>query len=420
MAIGYACITIGLPNTSFSRCILKNATNETMRNIIEMNLATLEAIVDYNIKHNIKLFRISSDIIPFGSHPINQMEWWIEYKDQFLHIGNKIKKSDMRVSMHPGQYTVLNSGDSRIVENAIHDLEYHSKFLETFGMDRKSKLVLHIGGVYGDKDKAIRTFVGNYKKLPQHLKDRIIIENDERNYNIQEVLSISNETGAPVVFDNLHHAINKPEVNLSEAEWILKCGKTWREVDGKQKVHYSQQKEGGKIGSHSDTIFIHPFLDFYKQIKEQDINIMLEVKDKNLSAIKCFHVVNHQVTTAKMLEEEWARYKYFVLSKSAKLYDHIRQLLKEKEKHVAMEFYEIIEKAYLLPEDKGAQVNAVQHVWGYISKDASNAEKNRYNKLLEAYIGGTGAIQLVKNHLLKCAQIRNSEYLINSLYFYIS
>lgn len=420
MAIGYACITIGLPNTSFSRCILKNATEDTMRKIIETNLTTLESIVDYNIKNNIKLFRLSSDIIPFGSHPINKIEWWLEYKDYFNYIGNKIKKSDMRVSMHPGQYTVLNSGDSRIVQNAITDLEYHSKFLDALGMDRKSKLVLHIGGVYGDKDKAIHTFIENYKIMPLHLKDRLIIENDERNYNIKEVLSIADETGAPVVFDNLHHSINSPEIYLTEAEWILKCGTTWKVVDGKQKIHYSQQKEGGKVGNHSDTIFVQPFLDFYNQIKEQNINIMLEVKDKNLSAIKCFHVVNNQVTTAKMLEEEWAKYKYYVLSKSARLYNDIRQLLKEKEQHVAVKFYEFIEKAHLLPEDKGAEVNAAQHVWGYISKDASQTEKNRYNKLIEAYINETGSIQLVKNHLIKCAHKRNLEYLLNSLYFYIN
>jgi len=418
MAIGYACLTIGVRNAGLSRCILKNATEDKIRSITLTNLSALEAMIDYNFKNKIKLFRISSDIIPFGSHPMNQVSWWEDYQNILLQLGQKITNAGIRVSMHPGQYTVLNSTDSSIVKRAMEDLEFHDRFLTSLGMDSKSKVVIHIGGVYGDKKHAMNSFVDNYNLLPKSIKDRLIIENDDKNYNIEEVLQIAELTGAPVVFDNLHHRLNPPKHSLSDSEWIRRCATTWTIQDGKQKVHYSQQKEGGVAGSHSDTIFLSPFIQYYNELYDKDIDIMLEVKDKNLSAVKCIHtVINNSTTIA--LEEEWARYKYFVLSRSARLYHEVRELLKDKNTHIVKEFYEIIETAFLLPEDKGAQVNASQHVWGYISKNSTKAEKNRYEKLMEAYMQGTGTIQPVLNHLLKCAESRNLDYIVNSLYFYL-
>ncbi|MHB8130728.1 MAG: DUF1722 domain-containing protein, partial [Mobilitalea sp.] len=195
--------------------------------------------------------------------------------------------------------------------------------------------------------------------------------------------------GAPVVFDNLHHLLNPPEDRVTDAKWIMRCEKTWIHQDGRQKIHYSQQKEGRSPGSHSNTIFLPIFMAYYNELENQDLDIMLEVKDKNLSAIKCINAVILDAT-AKTLEEEWARYKYFVLSRSARLYQEIRELLKNKASRVAKEFYALVELAYVLPEDKGAEVNAAQHVWGYISKDSTKTEKNRYEKLMEAYHNNTG------------------------------
>jgi len=418
LAIGYACLTIGVPNTGLSRCTLKNATEDNLRKITEANLLALEAMVDYNIRNEIKLFRISSDIIPFGSHEINKLNWWEDYKEIFQRIGKKITDCGIQVSMHPGQYTVLNASEPRILKNAIEDLNYHCRFLDALGMGNTSKLVLHIGGVYGDKIKASKAFVKNFSKLPDEIKNRLIIENDERNYNIGEVLSISEETGTPVVFDNLHHEINPPTEERHEIQWIEICKKTWKDEDGAQKIHYSQQKAGGVSGSHSDTIFINEFLEFYKSLPDKKVNVMLEVKDKNLSAIKCIKTAVNDAS-AKFLEEEWARYKYFVLSRSAGLYCKSRELLEEKNAHVSKEFYGLVEQASIHKEDKGAEINAAQHVWGYINTNSSGSEKKRYEKLVEAYRNNTGTVKAVKNHMLKCAQNQKIEYLINSLYFYI-
>jgi UV DNA damage endonuclease len=418
MAIGYACLTIGVPGTGLSRCTLKNATEDNIRAITLANLSALEAMIDFNNKNQIKLFRISSDILPFGSHPVNRVLWWEDYQGMLQQLGNKIREAGIRVSMHPGQYTVLNSMDPLVVERAMEELNFHDRFLTSLGMDNTSKLVLHIGGVYGDKKRAIRSFTENYSRLPQAIKNRLIIENDDKNYNIQEVLQISQVTGAPVVFDNLHHKLNKPTLESSEAEWISKCAKTWSSKDGRQKIHYSQQKTGGTPGSHSDTIFLSTFLSDYKELPQKEIDIMLEVKDKNLSAVKCINAVLPN-STEKALEEEWGRYQYYVLSRSIRLYEEIRELLRNKNSNVTKEFYSMIEETIQLPEDRKAQVTAAQQVWGQICSDSTKAEKNRYEKLMNAYLQGSGAIRPMINHLLKCAENRSLDYLTHSLYFYL-
>ena len=212
MSIGYACLNIGTPNTNIRSVMQRNATPEKLTEVTEHNLAALERMIDYNRKNDIKLFRISSDLIPFGSSPVNALPWWDIHAEAFQHIGAKIRKSGIRVSFHPGQYTVLNSPDEDVVARAILDLAYHDKMLECLGVDNKNKIVLHVGGIYGDKEAALDRFAENFQRLPESVQNRLIIENDDRLYNSEEVLELTNRLQIPSVFDNLHHAINPPPV----------------------------------------------------------------------------------------------------------------------------------------------------------------------------------------------------------------
>lgn len=289
MAIGYACLVVGVPGTELSRCTVKTATKEKLRTVIKRNLNALDQIMEYNQKNGIHLFRISSDIIPFGSHPVNQLNWWEEYKEELAALGEKIRAYEIRVSMHPGQYTVLNSPNEDVVERAIQDLIYHDRFLHVLGMDKTSKLVLHIGGVYADKISASSRFVMNFARLPESVRARLILENDDKNYTIEEVLAIAHQTGSPVVFDNLHHAIHPPAQCCSDREWMLACRQTWKEADGKPKIHYSQQEPGANVGAHSQSICLQEFADYYAMVPPET-DIMLEVKDKNLSAVRCIRL----------------------------------------------------------------------------------------------------------------------------------
>ena len=283
--IGYACITMGIKD-NFKTIRKNNITTEKLYNLIEHNLNLLEKQIDYNNENNIRMFRVSSDIIPFASSALNTLEWDKTFKNKLNNIGKKIKQYNIRVSMHPGQYTVLNSPNSIVVENSIKDLEYHAKLLNSLDTLKSSKIIIHIGGVYKDKKESKKRFIENYNNLSKEIRDRIVIENDDKSYNIKDILEISLETNIPVVFDNLHNRINSYD-NNSDYYWIKEASKTWKKEDGIQKIHYSQQAANKRKGSHSETINLEEFNQFISDLNDVKIDIMLEVKDKDISAIKC-------------------------------------------------------------------------------------------------------------------------------------
>ncbi len=415
MKIGYACLVVGVPDANFKKCTLKNASEAKLKDLITYNLNSLEKIIDYNIKNDINLFRLSSDLIPFGSSPINTILWQELFSYQLQRIGEKIKRSGMRVSMHPGQYTVLNSPNAEVVARAIDDLKYHTKVLDSLGVGSEHKIVLHIGGAYDDKGLATKRFVSHFKELDDTVKQRIVLENDDRLYNIADVLEIGMMLNAPVIFDNLHNEINTCNKQMSDAYWINECKKTWRENDGTQKIHYSQQDPLKKPGSHSNTIRINQFIDFYESIDRKDIDIMLEVKDKNLSAIKCINCISDR--GIRTLELEWSKYKYSVLEKSPSDYLEIRKLLKDKSSYPAVYFYSIIESALQKPQQIGHSINALQHVWGYFKDVASDKEKEKFIKDLRKYQEGKTTVSSIKSCLRKMAVKYEQTYLIDSYYF---
>lgn len=417
MSIGYACLTVGVPNTGFRTCRKANATEEKLKELIHFNLNSLNNLIDYNIKNNIKLFRISSDIIPFGSSPVNTLAWWELFKPQFEQIGSKIKSSGMRVSMHPGQYTVLNSPDEDVVSRAVEDLNYHTRFLDSLGVGPAHKIILHIGGVYQEKEKAMERFVKSYQTLlSDAIKKRLVIENDDRSYTVSEVLIISQSTGAPVIYDNLHNAINTSDITKDDAYWIELTRKTWKPEDGRQKIHYSQQSPMNRIGAHTKTIVIEPFLDFYHQVSREDLDIMLEVKDKNLSAVKCITATTEQ-PHINLLEKEWSLYKYSVLERSPKLYDEIRQLLKDKSNFPVLDFYRLLDQAIAMEVTIGTAVNAASHVYGYFKKVATEKEKATFLKQLEKVEQTNGSIKTLKKILWNLAVAYKQPYLLQSYYF---
>lgn len=411
--IGYACVNPDVRDGGFKTCRLADANEEKLRSLISHNLSALEKIIDYNIENDIRLFRISSDLIPFGSRPETFINWRQEFEERFSQIGSKIKGSGMRVSMHPGQYTVLNSKRAEVAEAAVRDLVYHADVLTLLGTSTENKIILHIGGAYGDKEEAKHSFVREYHLLPLSVKERLIIENDDKLFNIADVLWVSQQTGAPVVYDNLHDQINPAEDFISQGLWIEKASDTWSASVGRQKIHYSQQDTNKKGGAHSQTINPVEFIAFYDNLLNQNIDIMLEVKDKNRSAIKISLCLFPEIGA---LEREWSRYKYLVLGKNAAAYQRIRTLLKEKQKPDALAFYGIIDSALALPDLTGRQINALLHVWGYFKDRSSDSEKAAFNRKMKAYEDGETSLESIKKILLKLSLKYQEDYLLNGYF----
>lgn len=418
MRIGYACLAVGVPDTEQRSCRKVNATEENLTDLIRHNLRVLNNLIDYNIKNRILLFRISSDLVPFGSSPVNKLPWAELFKNEFEAIGHKIKQSGMRVSMHPGQYTVLNSNDVDVVKRAIKDLDYHALILDSMALDETHKLILHIGGVYQDKESSIQRFKQNFLQLDGRVKRRLVIENDDKSYNIREVLSIGQNLGIPVVFDNLHHAVNSSGGSYTQQDWIDACNATWTRKDGPQKIHYSQQNIQKKAGSHSDSIRIVEFMDFYNALKRCDTDIMLEVKDKNLSAVKCINCIQSG-QEIKNLEIEWSRYKYAVLEHSQAHYIDLRRMLADRDACKPIDFYRLIESALDQKVDFGNAMNAAQHVWGYFKKSATEKEKVQFLDLMAKAEDDVLLFRAIKKFLWRLVLKYEQKYLLYSYYFFL-
>lgn len=417
MSIGYACLAIAVPGSNMRTCLMKNATDEQLLSLIKHNLDSLDKMIEYNIRNDIRLFRISSDIIPFGSSLADKLPWDNFYSEKLESIGDKIRKAGMRVSMHPGQYTVLNSIDESVAERAAKDLDYHARFLDSLGLGPEHKMILHLGGAYGDKESAKERFVSRYKLLDSAVKKRLVLENDDNLFNIEDVLYTATKAGMPAVYDNLHNAVNPADVSRKDVEWIEKCRETWTKEDGPQKVHYSQQNLDKRPGAHSESIRINEFLEFYQEVSGTGTDIMLEVKDKNLSALKCINCVSDR--GIKALEFEWARYKYVVMERLPQNYYTIRKLLQDKTSYPALEMYGLIEESLETSIAAKNATNAAQHVWGYVKDKVSESEKTRFQNTLEKFTEGKTEIKPVKNMLFRLAQKYREDYLLNAYYFYI-
>jgi len=307
--IGYACLTLDLPMQGYRTCKQKNATPELLYTLIGHNLDYLEAQLLYNQSEGINLFRISSEIIPFGSSPVNTLPWWEIFAPQFAKLATLITSSQARVSMHPGQYTVINSPNSDVVERAVADLVYHVHFLEALQTSTEHKIILHVGGVYGDRPEAMARFATQYEKLPPNVLSRLIIENDDKSYPIGDVLELGHMLHIPVVYDNLHNAVLATDRSVDDRTWIREARATWSKKDGNQKIHYSQQDPKKKVSSHSESIEITDFIAFYEQLASFPPDVMLEVKDKNRSAVACVKALKQisidSLKKAGKLQAEW-------------------------------------------------------------------------------------------------------------------
>ena len=111
----------------------------------------------------------------------------------------------MKVSTHPGQYTVINTNNEKTLENSIRDLIYHDKLLTAMGLNNEAVMVVHVGGVYGNKEKSLQRFADNFHLLPPTVQARLVIENDDTSYSIKDVLELCKEIKRPMVLDVHHH-----------------------------------------------------------------------------------------------------------------------------------------------------------------------------------------------------------------------
>ncbi len=291
MKIGYPCINWTIDCKGNKTFRLKSYSEERLIETVENNLNCLIKMLNFNVKKNLLFFRITSDLVPFASHPICTFEWQKYFKNKFKEVGEIIKENNLRISMHPDQFIVLNSKSKDVVERSINELMYHADVLDLMRLDKKAKIQLHIGGAYGNKKESLNRFSEKYKKLDEKIKKRLVIENDDRIFSFKDCMFLYDKIKIPILFDVLHHSVlnNNEKINDS----LEKQYKTWKKIDGIPMVDYSSQKPGFRSGSHAETINIKDFKDFLKKSEPYDIDIMLEIKDKEKSAMKAKAIANY-------------------------------------------------------------------------------------------------------------------------------
>ncbi|HNV68103.1 MAG TPA: UV DNA damage repair endonuclease UvsE [Candidatus Ozemobacteraceae bacterium] len=282
MFIGYPCLNWSMnerPNRTFR---LASYSDERFRETVAMNLRATEAILRWNLAEGFGYFRISSDLIPFASHPVCAVDWAAEFADDLARLGAYIRQHNMRIAMHPDQFTLINAKDPEIVARSVKELAWHACFLDAMGLDATARLQIHVGGVYGDHAASRERFVREFEKLPPAIAHRLTVENDDRHYSLEDCLWISDRTGIPVLFDVFHHSLHGDGRPVSDC--LKQAARTWSKKAGRLLVDYSSQQPEKRPGTHADTLDDSDFSQFLAASKGTDFDVMLEIKDKETSA----------------------------------------------------------------------------------------------------------------------------------------
>lgn len=288
---------------------LRNSSVDLALEMMQDNMQDLLKILKWNYKNGIKLFRMSSAFAPHITNPefIKDKENYkslaynpLKCSKILKEIGEYARDHGLRLTFHPDPFIVLGTNNPDVLIKSKRELYFHAKILDIMGLDDNSVIVVHGGGIYGDKPAAIARWVKAFNDLPMNIKKRIVIENDEYIFNISDMLKISKSVNyynfgkvykIPVVFDMFHYeCYNK--VNGVDSQPVIEkilpaVYASWKYRI--MKMHISNQKPDAQLGAHSDYITRIPkFLFNLSKIlpDAERIDIMVEAKMKEQAVLK--------------------------------------------------------------------------------------------------------------------------------------
>ena len=240
----------------------------------------------WNDKYGIKFMRLSSEMFPFASHEEYGYKLAPFASEVLAEVGKVVAELGHRVTTHPGQFTQLGSPRKQVIDNALRDLAFHDEMLSLLKlpeqMDRDAVMILHLGGVFGDKVATLDRFRENYKALPQSVKNRLVLENDDVSWSVHELLPVCEELNIPMVLDYHHHNIIFDSEQLREGTADImnlypRIKATWGKKGIKQKMHYSEPTPAAITGrqrrKHNPRVATLPPC-------ADDMDLMIEAKDK--------------------------------------------------------------------------------------------------------------------------------------------
>ena len=432
MAIGYACVTRGVQGAQQRAMRLSSIGDEArFLEVAHANLDALDRILTYNRSRGIQLFRVSSGLIPLASHPDNPHDWESLLAPRFAELRTRVDAAGLRLSMHPGQYTMLDSDRPETVDAALAEVEYAARLLSLLS-GGESLIVLHGGG----KPDALARGVD---LLSPAARGMLVLENDETRSAPEDTLAACRRLGLPMVYDPLHAEVRAsrrtgagrlpangdPAWAKVHRETTADASQTWQRRARPQKIHVSLQREGpgARPGAHSESIpprvLQRKLADWGVDPAQQDV--MLETKDKNWSATAC--TLSLLGATRPALEREWAAWKYLVMEHSRSHYDQKRDHFNRMERtsravppEDVLRFYDLVDAARAIPAKPGGTLNALQHVWGYFKRDANDAERAAMMRALRQFSEGGLSRGAVVARLEALAIKYGADYLLDGYY----
>jgi len=295
--MGYACINMHLselrPKITTNRSMIKRTFLERglpyASELSLQNCQDLIKIIQWNHDNGFKFFRLSSELFPWASeYNISDLPDYDEIKSTLAEAGRLATEYGIRITTHPGPFNVLTSPRPHVVDNCIKDLSIHGEVFDLMNLSRTpyNKINIHIGGAYGDKVSAMERFCTNFHRLPESVKSRLTVENDDKAsmYSVVDLYEgVYKVIGIPIVFDYHHHQFCTG--GLSEEDALEVSISTWP-TDIVPVVHYSESRsreyEDPKIRPQAHSDFIIDEINTYGNT----IDIMVEAKAKEMAVIR--------------------------------------------------------------------------------------------------------------------------------------
>ncbi|MGZ4032220.1 MAG: UV DNA damage repair endonuclease UvsE [Tumebacillaceae bacterium] len=295
--LGFVAMSVHLKNaspsktmtvTNFEKVIDREVALRKLTRIAAENLQNTLRVLRHANAHDIKLYRFTSKFIPLIGHELTE-DWnfWGKIGPEFEEVGAFVRDHGMRVSFHPDHFTVLNSKSREVIENSLADLDRHVKMFELMGLDEKAKMVMHVGAGNKNKEESIQRFETEWENVPHRIRNRLMLENDDKTFTVSETLGLCERLDIPMVLDIHHHRCNPGEDDLREL--TPRIFKLWEGTGLPPKIHVSSPKNEKDFRHHADYIDANdliPFLDLVRELGDTDLDIMVEAKQKDDSVMR--------------------------------------------------------------------------------------------------------------------------------------
>ncbi|WP_460203124.1 UV DNA damage repair endonuclease UvsE [Scytonema sp. NUACC21] len=236
----------------------ENQRETALKVIYRENLQRLDFALTFCARHSIKLYRMPSGLFPMsdledevGANLLESMS------ADLAKIGQRAERVGIRMVLHPDQYVVLSSDSPQVVASSRKILDRHARTLDLLGLPRSSWSLMNI---HGGKSQRLEQLVRVISELPENIRSRLTLENDENAYSAREILEVCQRAKVPLVFDAHHHICHENLESYDDpsvAEMFYAARETWENPEW-QLVHISNGEEGFRDRKHSAFITAMP------------------------------------------------------------------------------------------------------------------------------------------------------------------